>query len=138
MRRCLGKACAGVLLLAAAGCTIDSFLSRQVMVYGPKLVVPGTVAETSAKLRDGLGETGLLLRANRVGGDYRIASQASSGIVFCLHLAQANDEDGAKTRVRMQWDQPDKELWQRILTILNVASEEAGSTKQSPASSVSP
>lgn len=139
MRRCLGRACAGLLLLAVAGCTVDSFLSRQVVVWGPKVTVPGTVAEVAAKLRDGLGEQGLLLRTNRVGTDYRISSLWKSGTVFCLHLQQMNDEDGSKTRVRMQWDRGgDKELWQLVLTLLNAPSEEDGSASQQPASLSSP
>jgi len=124
MRRCLGKACAGVLFLAMAGCTLDSFLNRQIVVWGPKVVVPGTIGEVSAKLREGLSEAGLLLRTNRMGSDYRISSQWKSGIVFCLHLKQMNDVDGVKTRVRMQWDRGgDQELWQLILKILNAPSD---------------
>lgn len=141
MRRCLGKACAGVFLLAVTGCTLDSFLNRQIMVYGPKVVVPGSVAETAAKLRDGLSDDGLLLKpqTNRIGSDYRIVSQTKSGVVFCLHLQQMNDEDGIKTRVRMQWDRGgDKELWQRIENVLNAPSAEDNSASQQPESSSSP
>jgi hypothetical protein len=138
MRRCLEKACAGVLLLAVTGCTLDSFLNRQIMVYGPKVIVPGSVAETAAKLRDGLGEAGLLLRTNRIGSDYRIVSQTKA-VVFCLHLQQMNDEDGIKTRVRLQWDRGgDNELWQLIEKILNAPSDEDNSTSQRPESSSSP
>ena len=131
MRRGLGKACIGVLVLAVAGCTLDSFLHRQVVVYGPKVVVPGTVAEVSAKLRAGLSEAGLLLRTNRVGSDYRIVSQWKSGTVFCLHLKQMKDEDGIRTRVRMQWDRGgDAELWQLVLKILNAPSSDDITTDQ--------
>jgi hypothetical protein len=137
MRRCLGKVGIGVLLLTATGCTLDSFLNRQIVVWGPKTVVPGTVGEVSAKLREGLSEAGLLLRTNRTGSDYRICSQWKSGLVFCLHLKQMNDVDGVKTRVRMQWDRGgDQELWQLILKILNAARDESTSVQQaeSPAS----
>ncbi len=131
MRHCLGKVCAGVLLLTVTGCTLDPFLNRQVVVWGPKVTVSGTVPEVAAKLRDGLGEQGLLLRTNRTGSDYRISSQWKSGTVFCLHLQQMNDEDGTKTRVRMQWDRGgDKELWQLILTLLNAPSDEDSSAKR--------
>ena len=47
MGRCLAGVCAGVLLLAASGCTLDSFLSPQSVVYGPKRVVNGTVGEVN-------------------------------------------------------------------------------------------
>jgi hypothetical protein len=139
MRRCLRKACTSVLLLAVAGCTLDPFLNRQVVVWGPKVVVPGTVGEIAAKLRVGLSEAGLLLRTNRMESDYRISSQWKSGIVFCLHLKQMNDEDGVKTRVRMQWDRGgDQELWQLILKIVNAPSEDGDSAKQQPQPTGSP
>lgn len=139
MRRCLGKACACVLLFAITGCTLDSFLNRQLVVWGPKVIVSGSVADVAAKLRDGLSEAGLLLRTNRLGTDYRISSQWQSRTVFCLHLQQVNDEDGIKTRVRMQWDRGgDKELWQLILKTLNAPNDEESAAKQQPESSSSP
>jgi len=139
MRRCLGKACAGVLLLAVVGCTVDSFLNRQIVVWGPRVTVPGTVAEVAAKLRDGLSEEGLLLRTNRMGSDYRIVSQWRSGKVFCLHLQQMSEEDGIKTRVRMQWDSGgDTELWQLILKLLNASSDEESSANTHSESLSSP
>jgi hypothetical protein len=120
MRHCLGMACAGVLLLAATGCIGDTFLARQIVVFGPKTIVPGTVADVSAKLRDGLSEAGLLLNTKWVGSDYRITSQWNSRTVFCLHLRQTKNDGGIKTMVRMQWDRGgDEELWQLILKILN-------------------
>ncbi len=128
MRRCLGKACAGMLLIAVAGCTLDSFLNPQIVVWGPKVTVSCAVAEVATKLRNGLSEEGLLVRTNRMGSDYRISSQWKSGTVFCLHLQQVSEEDGVKTRVRMQWDRGgDKELWQLILKILNASSDEESS-----------
>jgi len=139
MRLYLWKACAGVLLLATAGCVFDSFLNRQVVVWGPKVTVPGTVGEVAAKIRDGLGGEGLLLRTNRMATDYRISSQWRSGTVFCLHLQQINEEDGVKTRVRMQWDRGgNKELWQLILKTLNAPSDEDSSSNQPPESPRSP
>src|SRR6516165_6023238 len=99
MRRCLGRVCAGVLLLAAVGCTVDSFLNRQIVVYGPMVVVPGSVSEVAAKLRDGLSEAELMLNTKWVGSEYRISSQSKSGTVFCLHMKQAKDA-GGKTLVR--------------------------------------
>ncbi len=139
MRRCLGKACAGVLLLAVAGCTLDSFLNPQIVVWGPKVTVSGAVTEVAMKLRNGLSEEGLLLRTNRMGSDYRISSQWKSGTVFCLHLQQVSEEDGVKTRVRMQWDRGgDKELWQLILKILNASSDEESSPSSQRESLTSP
>jgi hypothetical protein len=140
MRHCLGKACAVMLVFALAGCTIDTFLNRQIVVWGPKVVVPGSVAEVSAKLRDGLSESGLLVNAKRTESEYRISSVwKESGTVFCLHLQQMNDEDGIKTRVRMQWDRGgNQELWQLILKILNAPSDSDTSASQQTASLGSP
>jgi hypothetical protein len=117
---------AGVLLLAA-GCMGDSFLGRQIVVYGPMVVVPGSVGEVSAKLRDGLSEAGLLLNAKWVGSDYRIASTWKSQMAFCLHMKQIKDKDaahGIKTQVRIQWDRGgDDELWQLVLKLLNAPAD---------------
>jgi hypothetical protein len=121
----LGKACAGVLILAAAGC-LDSFLSRQIVVPGPKVVVRGTVDEVAAKLKDGLGETDMMLHPKRVGNTYRISSVWKSHFVFCLHLSPKRGAAGDSTLVRMQWDRGgDAELWQLILKILNAPDEQA-------------
>jgi hypothetical protein len=124
MCRCLGRVCTALLMLTGAGC-LDTFLSRQVVVYGPKVVVPGTVDEVAAKLKDGLNETGILLYPKRVGTGYRIASQWKSGLVFCLHLSPKKEGKDNSTLVRMQWDRGgNEELWQLILKILNAPDEE--------------
>lgn len=132
MRRCLGIGCAGVLLLAAAGCTMDKFLVWQVMSYGPKTVVPGTVAEVAAKLQDGLSDAGLLLQPKRMESEYRIASRWKSDMVFCLYLTPKKDAGGKKTQVRIKWDSGgDEELWHLILKILHAPSD-AGEEEQAP------
>ncbi|HEY7326887.1 MAG TPA: hypothetical protein VH592_04575 [Gemmataceae bacterium] len=140
MRHCLGKACAVMLLFAVAGCTVDSFLNRQIVVWGPKIMVPGSVGDVAAKLRDGLSEAGMLVNAKRTDTDYRISSVwKESGTVFCLHLHQMNDEEGIKTRVRMQWDRGgSEELWQLILKILNAPATGEDSASQRTESPGSP
>jgi hypothetical protein len=133
MCRCLGKACTAVLLLAAAGC-LDSFLSLQRVVYGPQLVVHGTVEEVAAKLKDGLNETGILLQTGRKADDYRISSVWKSRFVFCLHLSPQKGAVGTSTLVRMQWDRGgDEELWQLILKILNAPDVEANTASATAA-----
>ena len=132
MCRCLAGLCAGVLLLAACGCTLDSFLLPQSVVYGPKQVVPGSVAEVLAKLQDGLSAD-MMLGVRRVGSGYRIASVWKSHLSFCLHLSEKRVDGRAQTLVRMQWDRGgDEELWQLVLKILNAPA--ADTAKQSTAS----
>lgn len=124
MRCCLGIGCAGVLLLAAAGCTMDRFLVWQVMSYGPKAVVAGTVEEVAAKLQDGLRDAGLILQPKRMSSEYRIVSQWKSGMIFCLYLSPRKEGSGSKTLVRIKWDgEGDEELWHLILKILNAPSD---------------
>ncbi|HTU19429.1 MAG TPA: hypothetical protein VMG10_15320 [Gemmataceae bacterium] len=133
MCRCLGNACAGVLMLALSGC-LDSFLSPQIMVNGPREVVAGSVAEVSAKLENGLSEAGVFLRTKRVGDDYRIASQWKKRTVFCLHLSEKKIDGSVKTLVRMQWDRGgDNELWQLIQAILSTPSNDSTSASKAPA-----
>lgn len=125
MCRCLGKACAAVLMLAVAGC-LDSFVLPQVVVAGPKVVVPGTVDEVAAKLMDGLRETGILLHSKREASGYRIVSEWKAHFVFCLLLSPTKGANGTSTVVRMKWDRGgNQELWQLILKILNAPVEEA-------------
>ena len=134
MCRCLCKACAGVLMLAIAGCTLDSFLMPGAVVFGPKLVVAGTVGEVSSKLQDGLSESGIMLGINRVGADLRIAGVApKTRTAFCLHLTEKKIGRGVKTLVRMQWDRGgDEELWQRILAILSTPADDNADTSKAP------
>lgn len=122
MCRCLAGMCAGVLLLAASGCTLDSFLLPQSVVYGPKQIVPASVADVSAKLQNGLSEAGMMLGVKRVDYGYRIVSVWKNHLSFCLHLSEKKVEGRMQTLVRMQWDRGgDEELWQLILKILGPA-----------------
>jgi hypothetical protein len=134
MCRCLGKACAAVLMLAMAGC-LDSFLSLRACVYGPKLVVGGTVAEVSAKLQDGLSEADIAPLSQRVGGDFRIAGKfPKTQTVFCLHLSEKKIDGNVKTLVRMQWDRGgNDELWQLVQTILSSSGDDSAGASKTPA-----
>jgi hypothetical protein len=132
MSRCLGVAIAGVLLSAVAGCTLDSFLVPSAVVYGPKVVVAGSVTQVCAKLQDGLSDAGIMVQMNRVGSDLRLAGRTKSGTVFCLHLYEKKDKEagGPKTLVRMQWDRGgDEEFWQMVVKM--AAAPKAGSDDSS-------
>lgn len=125
MCRCLGKVATAVLVLATVGC-LDSYLAPQIVVNGPRVVVPGTVDEVAAKLMDGLRETGILLHTKRESSGYRIVSEWKSHFVFCLLLSPKKGAVGSSTVVRMKWDRGgNQELWQLILKILNASDEES-------------
>jgi hypothetical protein len=134
MCRCLARVCAGVLLLAAAGCTLDSFLSPQSVVYGPRRVVNGTVGEVSSRLQDGLSEAGIMLAVNRVGSDLRIGGVYQKRTVFVLHLRDKKVGNRMQTLVRMQWDRGgDDELWQLVLRILGPEGDAADKADEATA-----
>lgn len=137
MCRCLGKVCAGVLLLAVAGCTLDSFLLPGSVVYGPKLIVAGTVGEVSAKLQDGLSDAGIMLVSKRVGDDFRIGGTVpKTRTAFCLHLSEKKIGGSIKTLIRMQWDRGgDEELWQRVQAILTTPTDDGARASKPPNSS---
>lgn len=138
MSRCLGMAIVGVLLSAAAGCTLDSFLSPSIVVDGPKTVVSGSVSQVTAKLQDGLSNAGMeIYPIKRVGSQVRVAGIKNSQTVFCLYLSEKKVAGGNQTLVRMKWDRGgDEELWRTVLKILATpapaSTEEAGVS--SPAS----
>jgi hypothetical protein len=120
MSRCLGRTWAGVLLFVVAGCTVDSFLSPQIVTYGPKRVVSGSVSQVAAKLQDGLSDAGIQVMPRQAGGDYRLAGQSKSGTVFCLHLHEKKVAGATKTLIRMQWDRGgDEELWKLVLKLVD-------------------
>lgn len=134
MCRGLGKAWIAVLMLAVSGCTLDSFLLPGSVVYGPKMIVAGTVDEVSAKLQDGLSLAHIPVLTKSVGADFRIAGKApKTQTAFCLHLREKKIGTGIKTRVRMQWDRGgDEELWQLIQTILITPTQASASASMSP------
>lgn len=134
MCRCLGKVWAGVLILAVAGCTLDSFLLPGSVVYGPKLIVAGTVGEVSATLQDGLSDAGIIVVSKRVGDDFRIAGKVpKTSTAFCLHLSEKKIGGSVKTLLRMQWDRGgDDELWQRIQAILTTPTDDGGRASKAP------
>jgi hypothetical protein len=130
MCRCLARVCAGVLLFAAAGCTLDSFLAQHICVYGPQQIVISPADEVSATLQTGLSEAGIVSVVNRVGDDLRVGGVYQKRTAFLLHLREQKVKGRLQTVVRMQWDYGgDKELWQliqRIFLSVNNTADEAG------------
>lgn len=133
MSRCLGVAIVGLLLCAAVGCTLDSFLSPSLVVDGPKTVVSGSVSQVAAKLQDGLSDAGMeIYPIKRVGAHIRVAGVKNSQTVFCLYLSEKRVAGANKTLVRMKWDRGgDEELWQTVLKILATPAPSAGASAES-------
>ncbi len=119
MFRRAGMVCAGVLLWAAAGCSLDSFL---VSVTGPGTrprYVAGSVDQVSANLRASLGNAGIALTESRNGQDLRLAGVTRSGKRFALVLRQQYAGGGQRTSVAVEWeDAADEELWALVGEIL--------------------
>ncbi|HEY7313771.1 MAG TPA: hypothetical protein VH643_30755 [Gemmataceae bacterium] len=132
MSRCLGVAIVGLLLSAAAGCTLDSFLSPSIVVDGPKTVVTGSVSQVAAKLQDGLSDAGIeVYPIKRVGSHVRVAGIKNTQTVFCLYLSEKKASGANKTLVRMKWDRGgDEELWQTVLKILATPASAAGASAE--------
>jgi hypothetical protein len=119
MTRSLGLACAGVLLLAAAGCGPGAFLAPFPFTSNRQQVVDDKMEQVSARLQAGLSDAGVAVLTKRVGPEMRLAGQTKSGKVFCLHL-YAQKVDGAdRTLVRVKWDrEPDEAFWEQVLSLV--------------------
>jgi len=125
MARRLGIVCAGVLLVAVAGCTLDSFL---VQGQGPsqKLVVAAPVNVVHECLQQMLADAGIAVRTNLVGEDHRTVGQTRTGKIFCFHLRPEKGEGAEKTRLTLVWDKEvDEEFWRTVVQAL--ATPAAGS-----------
>jgi hypothetical protein len=130
MSRFLGVAGAGVLLLAVAGCSLDSFLAPFPGVTNRQQLVAGKLEQVSARLQAGLGDAGVPVLTKRVGNEMRLAGMTKSGKVFCLHLyaEKAGGED--RTLVRVKWDrQADGPFWELVCMLAATpAADAAGET----------
>lgn len=137
MSRCLGITSAGVLLLAAIGCSLDSFLASSAGSSGPKQIAAGSVTEVSAKLQEGFSEAGISVLAKQVGTEMRLAGRTTSGNIFCLHLYGEKVAGKDKTLVHVKWDrEADEAFWRMVLELLATpASDSSDSSEPSDAPS---
>jgi hypothetical protein len=116
MARCLGGMCAGVFLVAVAGCAGDSFLVSFSRASPQHLVVPGDVVGVSLRLKEALSGAGISVQEKSVGDDMRIAGLTKGGKVFCIHLRQDTQEGAIRVKVTLQWDkEADENFWQTIV-----------------------
>ncbi|HZY85250.1 MAG TPA: hypothetical protein VFE78_10500 [Gemmataceae bacterium] len=127
MSRCLGAATAGVLLLAVAGCSLDSFLTPFPGTPDPRQVVAAPLAQVAARLEEGLSEAGVPVLTKPVGREMRLAGMTKSGKVFCLHLYAEKVAGADRTLVRVKWDRgADDPFWQMVLELAATAASDAG------------
>jgi hypothetical protein len=118
MSRCLGVLCAGVLAVAAAGCTVDSFLMPSLTTFKRHQAITGTVPEVSRRIEDGLSDAGILVITKQLDdGERRLAGQdKQSGRVFCVHLYGKKVGKVDKTMVSIEMDNGANDaFWQMIL-----------------------
>jgi hypothetical protein len=107
---------AGLLLVAAAGCTTGSFLVSWPGLGGKQQIVSGSVDQVSAKLRAALGNVGISVTANQEGDNVRLAGTTKSGKKFSLLLKQQYAGGGPRTAIVIDWEgEADEELWINIL-----------------------
>ncbi len=119
MSRYLGMAGAGALLVAVAGCTLDSFLTPSSGLAGSRQVVAGSVDQVAEQIQQGLSDAGISVLSKRVGSDLRLAGMTKSQKVFCLHLYGQTVRGEEKTLVRLQWDRgADETFWPMVLQLL--------------------
>jgi hypothetical protein len=119
MSRSLGLAGAGVLLLAVAGCSLDSFVAPFPGAPNRQQVVADKLERVSARLEEGLSDAGVSVLTKRVGPEMRLAGMTKSGKVFCLHLYAEKAGGADRTLVRVKWDrEADEAFWQLVLSLV--------------------
>ena len=119
MTRRLGLVCAAALLVAAAGCSLGSFLVSMTGSDGKQQVVAGSVDEVSARLQASLSHVGVAVTATRQGEDVRLAGLTHSGKRFVLVLKRQQADGVERTAVAVEWEkEADEQLWSAIVDLL--------------------
>lgn len=124
MSRFVGLACAGVFLLAAAGCEPGAFLAPFPFTSNRQQMVDDKLEQVSARLKEGLSDAGVSVLSKRVGAEMRLAGQTKTGKVFCLHLYAKNVDGANRTLVRVKWDrEADEAFWELVCQLVAVPGE---------------
>ncbi len=119
MTRRVGVVCAAALLLAAAGCSLNSFLVTVTGSGGKQQVVAGSVDEVSARLQAALGHVGVAVQADRQGEDVRLAGTTRSGKRFTLVLKRQRTDNVERTAIAVEWEkEADDQFWLAVVDLL--------------------
>jgi hypothetical protein len=119
MSRQVGMVCAGALLIATAGCSLDSFLVSFTGRDGKQHVVAGSADQVALNLQAALGKAGVAVTATRDGEDIRLAGTTRSGSKFYLRLKRQKTYAGENTAVAIEWErEADDSFWLTVVQIL--------------------
>jgi hypothetical protein len=119
MTRRVGVVCAAALLLAAAGCSLNSFLVSATGRDGKQQVVAGSVDEVSARLQAALGHVGVAVTATPQGEDMRLAGVTRSGKKFALVLKRQKTDNVERTAIAVEWEkEADEQFWFAVVDLL--------------------
>jgi hypothetical protein len=126
MSRQVGMACAGVLMLVAAGCSLDSFKLLATDPPPQQQVVAGSVPVVSLRLQDAMVDAGIVALERRQGQGATLFGTTNSRKVFTLLLTPQPTRKGKKTLVTVKWDKErDADFWRTIvLPLASVTSTE--------------
>jgi hypothetical protein len=112
MSRPVGALCAAALLLAAGGCSLQSFLVSLNGAGGRQQVVAGSVDQVSADLQAALGRIGVAVTATPEGQDVRLAGTTRGGKKFALLLKRQKEGGLESTAVSVVWEgEADEQFW---------------------------
>jgi hypothetical protein len=118
----MGTVCAGVLLCAIVGCSLDSFLVSVTGRDGREHVVVGSVDDVSAHLQAALGKVGIMANLTRQGQDVRLVGRTRAGNQFVLVFKEQNAGGGRQTAVSLEWlGSADETFWATVVEVLATA-----------------
>jgi hypothetical protein len=126
----MGGVCAGFLLCAVVGCSLDSFLVSVTGRDGQQQVVAGSADEVSARLQAALGRVGIAATINRRGEDVRVVGKTRSGKDFALVLHEQTTSSGRQTAVGIEWQGAAEEGF--LLSIMDVVATQPARDRRVP------
>jgi hypothetical protein len=119
MSRSLGILCAGALLVATAGCTLDSFfLSISGSSNRQEQTVPLSLDQVKLSLRSTLGKSFgiVMLDESKNGEEVRLAGATNTGKKFVFILQRQKSDFGERTMVAFEGEKEASDLlWRSVL-----------------------